>query len=120
MQNLAFIFFRFYNVVIVILPIFAPTNALKHDFMSKLRIKELCKMRGLTLRDLALKVGISQNSISCIVSGKQKPSFDTLEKLAECLSVEIPELFTTSAITAFCPHCGKPLKILIQKYEVTK
>ena len=62
--------------------------------MIALRIKELCKKQGMTLQGLASVVGISQNSISGLATGKQKPSFDTLEKLASALNVEIGELFT--------------------------
>lgn len=62
--------------------------------MITLRIKELCKKQGMTLQGLASVVGISQNSVSGLATGKQKPSFDTLEKLASALNVEIGELFT--------------------------
>lgn len=62
--------------------------------MIALRIKELCKKQGMTLQGLASVVGISQNSISGLATGKQKPSFDTLEKLASALNVEVGELFT--------------------------
>lgn len=61
--------------------------------MAQLRIKEICKEKGLTLNALAEKIGISQPSISGIATGKQKPSFDTLDKLAEALGVEVSELF---------------------------
>ena len=50
--------------------------------MIQLRIKELCKEKGITLNQLAEKIGISQPSISGIATGKQKPAFDTLEKMA--------------------------------------
>ena len=76
--------------------------------MTKLRIKELCKEKGLTLNTLADKVGISQPSISLIVNGKQKPSFDTLEKIAEALDVDIAELFAPAdGARIVCPHCGQ-------------
>jgi transcriptional regulator with XRE-family HTH domain len=83
--------------------------------MMQLRIKELCKNKGITLNQLAEKIGISQPSISGIATGKQKPSFDTLEKLAEALEVSPAELFAVpkeGAIT--CPHCGKPIKIRLE------
>lgn len=80
--------------------------------MIQLRIKELCKARGITLNKLAEKIGISQPSISGIATGKQKPSFDTIEALAAALGVSPAELFAApkeGAIT--CPHCGKPITI---------
>lgn len=80
--------------------------------MMQLRIKELCKEKGITLNQLAESIGISQPSISGIATGKQKPSFDTLEKLADALNITPAELFAApkeGAIT--CPHCGKSIII---------
>ena len=80
--------------------------------MIQLRIKELCKEKGITLNQLAEKIGISQPSISGIATGKQKPAFDTLEKMADALEVTPAELFApqpTNKIT--CPHCGKLIKV---------
>ena len=80
--------------------------------MIKLRIKELCKEKGITLNQLAEKIGISQPSISGIATGKQKPAFDTLEKMADALEVTPAELFApqpTNTIT--CPKCGTVLEV---------
>lgn len=80
--------------------------------MIQLRIKELCKEKGITLNQLAEKIGISQPSISGIATGKQKPAFDTLEKMADALEVTPAELFApqpTNTIT--CPYCGKLIKV---------
>lgn len=80
--------------------------------MIQLRIKELCREKGMTLNQLAEKIGISQPSISGISTGKQKPSFDTLEKLAEALNVSPAELFASQpANTITCPYCGKTITI---------
>lgn len=80
--------------------------------MIQLRIKELCKEKGITLNQLAEKIGISQPSISGIATGKQKPAFDTLEKMADALEVTSAELFApqpTNTIT--CPKCGTVLEV---------
>lgn len=82
--------------------------------MAHLRIKELCKQRGITLNALAEKIGISQPSISGIATGKQKPSFDTLEKLADALEVGIGELFQPKESSISCPKCGTKLKVTIE------
>ena len=84
--------------------------------MMQLRIKEICKERGITLNELAERVGVSRVSLSGIVTGKQKPSFDTLEKLAGALDINPAELFAApkeGVIT--CPHCGKPIKLNPEK-----
>lgn len=83
--------------------------------MTQLRIKEICKSQGITLNDLAERVGVSRVSLSGISTGKQKPSFDTLEKLAAALGVSVPELFApqpTNTIT--CPHCGKTITLKVE------
>ena len=80
--------------------------------MIQLRIKELCKEKGITLNQLAEKIGISQPSISGIATGKQKPAFDTLEKMADALEVTPADLFApqpTNTIT--CPKCGTVLEV---------
>ena len=80
--------------------------------MIQLRIKELCKEKGITLNQLAEKIGISQPSISGIATGKQKPAFDTLEKMADALEVTPAELFApqpTNTIT--CPKSGTVLEV---------
>ena len=80
--------------------------------MIQLRIKELCKEKGITLNQLAEKIGISQPSISGIATGKQKPAFDTLEKMADALEVTPAELFAPQPTnTINCPHCGKLIKV---------
>ena len=80
--------------------------------MIQLRIKELCKEKGITLNQLAEKIGISQPSISGIATGKQKPAFYTLEKMADALEVTPAELFApqpTNTIT--CPKCWTVLEV---------
>lgn len=81
-------------------------------FMIALRIKEICKSKKMTLTELAEKIGVSQPSISGLATGKIKPSFDTLERLADALEVAPSELFApqpTNTIT--CPKCGTVLEV---------
>lgn len=80
--------------------------------MTTIRIKELCKEKGTTLNALADGVDISQPSISLLANGKQKPSYDTLEKLANFFGVNIGELFApVTDAKIVCPHCGKQITI---------
>ena len=88
--------------------------------MLKLRIKALCKERGLTLTELGELLGVSRPTISGFATGKIKPSFDSLEKLCAALNVSPGELFEQPpAAVARCPHCGKSfefeLKALFDK-----
>lgn len=57
------------------------------------RIKELRKAKGLSQEELSEKVGIDSKHLSRIEVGKSYPSLDTLEKIANALSVEIKDLF---------------------------
>lgn len=69
--------------------------------MSELRklfgtnVRLLRRQRDLTQEQLASKVGVSSNFISLLENGDTSPSFDTLEKLAQALSVEVADLFRT-------------------------
>lgn len=81
--------------------------------MVHLRIKEICKEKGMTLNQLAEKIGVYQPTISGFISGKIKPSLDTLEKIAYSLGVSIGELFDARESNTFsCPHCGKLMKVV--------
>ncbi|WP_289733911.1 helix-turn-helix transcriptional regulator [Paramuribaculum intestinale] len=80
--------------------------------MITLRIKEICKQQGTTLNALAERIGVSQPSISGIATGRQKPSLDTIEKIASALNVPVSELFAAPAEGVItCPHCGKSITL---------
>ena len=78
----------------------------------QLRIKEICKERGIAITKLAELVNISQPNMSNIVNGKVTPSLEKLETIANALNVHITELFAPQpANTITCPHCGTVLEI---------
>ena len=79
--------------------------------MTTLRVKEICREKGMTLADLAARMDISASALS---QSLKKPSFDTLEKLGLALGVEVAELFEASRASVNCPHCGKPLSIKVE------
>ena len=56
-----------------------------------MRIKELIKEKGLTVAEVALKMGIAPPTLSRAINGN--PTVDTLIKLARHLQVDIRELF---------------------------
>ena len=51
------------------------------------RLKELRRLRGISLRNLAKKVGVSASFISQVEQNKCQPSLDTLGKISEALEV---------------------------------
>lgn len=79
--------------------------------MTTLRVKEICKEQNMTLADLAGKMQITASALS---QNLKKPSFDTLEKLASALGVEVVDLFASNKVNVVCPHCGKELHIEIK------
>lgn len=55
-------------------------------------IRNVRRDKGLTLRAVAAKVGISVPYLSDIERGFRHGSFSTLEKIADALGVEVSEL----------------------------
>jgi len=64
-----------------------------------LRIRDICKAKGITITGLAEKMNISKGALSQAITGN--PTISTLEKTAAALGVSFIELFETN-----CPKCG--------------
>lgn len=60
--------------------------------MANLRVKEICKEKGITQKALAELMGVAEVSLSRSIKGN--PSLETLEKIANALEVDIIELFS--------------------------
>jgi transcriptional regulator with XRE-family HTH domain len=56
-------------------------------------IKARRKSQGLTQESLAEKVDTASTYIAMIESGRRTPSFKMIERIAEVLKIEAPELF---------------------------
>jgi transcriptional regulator with XRE-family HTH domain len=76
------------------------------------RIKELIREKGYTQQQFADKLGINRVTLNYHLNGK--PSYPTLENIAEALGVEMWELFITreeilakSPGEITCPYCEK-------------
>lgn len=57
-------------------------------------VKDLCRMQGITLKDLAHKIGIAPESLSRTLNGN--PQLSTLEAIASNLGVNLSDLFASS------------------------
>lgn len=75
------------------------------------RIKNLIKENGFTQEQFAQKMGVTRMSLVKTLSGN--PSYETLQRIAEALGVEMWELFASKEEivnkdknTIFCPKCG--------------
>lgn len=77
------------------------------------QVKTLCQERGMTLKELAEKMGIKPESLSRALNGN--PHLSTLENIANALEVGVAELLTggrsheplTSDITAMVVRNGE-------------
>ena len=62
----------------------------KHYIMN-LRIKEVIKGKGMTITELADKMGINRVNLSNMVNGN--PTVETLNKIADAIGCPVTELF---------------------------
>ena len=95
------------------------------DFRSN--IKSLCKLQGITQKELADKIGITNSALNISLS-KNNPRFSTLESIAEALGVSVAQLLTSpdeqaqtdqqpaedNAKVLRCPHCGEEIELYIK------
>lgn len=83
--------------------------------MAKLRIKNIVVAKGMTLKGLADRIGITPQSLGNIVNEKNNPNISTLEKIANALDVPVSSLFTdyleANSAVIICPQCGARINI---------
>lgn len=58
-----------------------------------MRVKELLKQKGMTAKELAAKIGISEGALSQSVKEGANPNLQTISKIAIALNVPISALF---------------------------
>ena len=58
------------------------------------RVRDLRKERGWTLEQAAGQAGLARSTLSKIENGQMSPTYEALKKLAEGLSISVPQLFT--------------------------
>ena len=61
--------------------------------MNVLRLKEILKEKEVTGKELAFKVGVTENAVSMIINNKRQPRFELLVNIATALDVDIRDLF---------------------------
>ena len=75
-----------------------------------MRIKEVIKEKGLTVTNIADKMGIKQPSLSRAIN--ENPTVDMLNRIAVALDVPVTELFEQPATDVInCPYCGGKMKV---------
>lgn len=76
----------------------------------KLRIKELCKEKGITMKDIAVKLHINPVNLSASLNGN--PTLSRLVEVADILGVTVSELFVQeAAIIGYVEVQGRIYKI---------
>ncbi len=76
----------------------------------KLRVKEICKAKGITVGDLAERMQMARESLSRAINGN--PTLDTLEKIAQALDVPVSSLFDVeSELFGILLFRGKTYKV---------
>lgn len=83
--------------------------------MVKLLIREQAKAHGLTLADLASRLGIKPASLSQALA-RNSFSTEKLEEIANAIGCDVVDLFASDKNNAHfvCPHCGKPISVRIE------
>ena len=77
-----------------------------------LRIKEVIKEKGMTITELADKMGINRVNLSNMVNGN--PTVETLNRIADAIGCPVTELFVQpkkDALTINCPHIAERVSI---------
>ena len=75
----------------------AKVSGLKIQFGKRLRI--LRKQAGLTQDQLAESINVSVETVSNMERGIHGPKFDTLEKIANVMGLEVKTLFDFEALS---------------------
>ena len=84
------------------------------------RIKEVLKEQGITINELADKIGISRVTLSTQINGTA--NIVSYEKIATDLNVPMWQLFASpeevqpkkDGLSLTCPHCGKDINIKVE------
>ena len=81
--------------------------------MANLRIKEAIKAHGLSVEQVAKRMGILPSALSQSINGN--PTVEKLEKIAAAIGCTPSELLAIPTNTITCPKCGTVLEVKEKK-----
>lgn len=81
--------------------------------MMQNKLKDILKAKGLSQKDFATMMGVTQQYISGVCRNALGVSIQQLQLFADRLGVSITDLLDlqTTGMTLTCPHCGLPIMI---------
>lgn len=84
-----------------------------------MRIKEAIKEQGLTVQEVARRMGVKSPTLSRAINGN--PTIGMLQRIADVLEISISELIEKPKHLTnvhICPYCGGELfaKVSVSKY----
>lgn len=87
----------------------------------ELRIKDILKEKGLTLKDIADKMGMDASNLNSSLK-KGNPRLSTLVDIANAIGCDITDFFSPNQETANAPKGGSQALVLIdgEAYRLTK
>lgn len=68
-----------------------------------IRLCQLREERGVSLRELGRRTGLSASSLSAIEKGRSSPTLATLQRILQALGTSIGEFFATPAVSEVVP-----------------
>ncbi len=78
----------------------------------KLRVKEILKSKGITSKELAAKIGMTETGLAIALGDKGNPPIKRLEEIANILEVDVVDLFQRTIRNEFrCPNCRTEFEI---------
>ena len=82
---------------------------------SNLRLRKILKEKHISGTELAHRLEVTPSYVNSAISGRFNLSIKQCERIAEVLGVPLASLFDgyIEPTETICPHCGKPIKIII-------